>query len=644
MSKEIGRLYKFSRFELDPAQHVLLREGRIVQLTPKAIELLLVLVESRGRVITKEDLLQRVWPDSFVEEANLSHNIYKLREALGDSADGEQYIETLPRRGYRFVATVEELGDDGDVIVEEHSRSHIVVQESEVPGAIDDAPQALPANRKPASRTLWMITAVVIMAAAAVTWWTLSRRSPTPASASIHSIAVLPFKPLSAEGRDESLELGMADTLIMRLGSMQQITVRPLSAVRKYMSLDQDAMEAGRQLQVEAVLDGSVQKSGDRVRVTARLVRLSDGAHLWADKFDQKFTDVFAMQDSIAENVAARMSQKLSGGENYWTKRGTGNTEAYMLYIRGRYYWSTFQAEQVGDSINYFKAAIAKDPNYALAYAGLANAYSVAGIYGPLTVQEARPLQREAALQAVRLDDNLSEAHQALGGGKLLYDWDWEGGAAELRRAIELDPNNLSAHELYGYYLEAMGRADDAVREMQRAVEIDPGWALAINDLIIALNDAGRYDDAIKQGEHACSLNPSQSSPQVWLGYAYLQEHRFDDAIAAFQRGVKLAPENNRDGAVAGLTYAYAVAGRRAEALKELAELERHPDKNIRMPMYLAGVYSGLGDKDRALAMIERAYQQHDPRMWYLKPDQRFKSLHSDPRFKSLLRRIGMPE
>jgi Flp pilus assembly protein TadD len=338
------------------------------------------------------------------------------------------------------------------------------------------------------------------------------------------------------------------------------------------------------------------------------------------------------------------MSQKLSGGENYWAKRGTENTEAYMLYMRGRYYWSTFDPQPLGDSINYFKAAIAKDPNYALAYAGLANAYSVAGIYGPLTVQEARPLQREAALQAIRLDDSLSQAHQALGGGKLLYDWDWEGAATELRRAIELDPNNLDAHDLYGYYFEAMGRTDDAVREMQRAVDIDPGWVIANNDLIVALNFAGRYDEAIKQGEHACSLNPSQSSPQAWLGYAYLQKHRFEDAIAAFQRAVKLAPENNRDGAVAGLAYGYAVAGRRAEAIKELAELESHPAKNIRMSMYLAGVYSGLGDKDRALAMIERAYQWHDPRIWHLKLDPRFENLHSDPRFKDLLRRVGMPE
>ncbi len=223
MAKQVKQLYKFGPFELHPAQGILLREGRIVQLTPKAVDLLLALVESGGRVVSKEDLLQRVWPDSFVEEANLSHNIYKLREALGDSTEGEQYIETLPRRGYRFVAAVEEIGDDGDVIVEEHSRSHIVVQESEVPSAIDDIPHALPANPKPARRTLWMVTALVIIAAAALTWWKLSHNNPTTPSASIRSIAVLPFKPLAAEGRDESLELGMADTLIMRLCSMQKV-------------------------------------------------------------------------------------------------------------------------------------------------------------------------------------------------------------------------------------------------------------------------------------------------------------------------------------------------------------------------------------------------------------------------------------
>jgi DNA-binding winged helix-turn-helix (wHTH) protein/TolB-like protein len=438
MPREIKRLYKFGEFELDPAQRLLLREGRIVQLTPKAVDLLLALVASGGRVVSKEDLLQRVWPDSFVEEANLSHNIYKLREALGDNADGEQYIETLPRRGYRFVTTVQEVGDDGDVIIEEHSRSHIVVQESVVPSAIDNAPQALPVNRKPAPRTLWMVVTVVIIASAAVTWWTFSRRNPTTTSASIRSIAVLPFKPLAADSRDEGLELGMADTLIMRLSSMPQVTVRPLSAVRKYMSLEQDATEAGRQLQVDAVLEGTVQKSGNRVRVTARLLRLSDGTQLWADKFDQRFSDVFALQDSIAERVAGRMSQKLSSGENFWSRRGTGNAEAYQFYTRGRYYWSTFRPEQIGDSIKYFKSAIEKDPNYALAYAGLADAYALAGIYGPLTVQEAYPRSRAAALHALQLDDSLADAHQTLGAVKLLGDWDWQGAAAELRRAIPI--------------------------------------------------------------------------------------------------------------------------------------------------------------------------------------------------------------
>lgn len=646
MPKETTRLYKFGRFELDPAQRLLLRQGRIVQLTPKAVDLLLALVVSGGRVVSKEDLLQRLWPDSFVEEANLSHHIYKLREALGDGGSGELYIETLPRRGYRFVAAVAEIGALGDdVIIEEHSHSQIVVQESEVPDATEDVAYAPATKPKTVRRKLWMVATVLIVAAAALSWWLLARPGPTTvAAASIRSLAVLPFKPLAVEGRDEILELGMADTLITRLSSLQQVTVRPLSAVRKYMSLDQDALEAGRQLQVEAVLEGTLQKSGDHVRVTARLLRLSDGAQLWADKFDQKFTDIFALQDSIAESVVGKISQKLPAGF-VSSKKGTQSTEAYLLYTRGRYYWSTFRREQLGDSISYFKAAIEKDPNYALAYAGLANAYSVAGIYGPLTPQEAYPLAKEAAIQALRLDDNLSEAHQSLGGNRLFSDWDWQGADAELRRAIELDPNNLAAHELHGYYWEAMGRANDAVREIQRAVEIDPGWLITNNDLTQAFISAGRDDEAIQQGEHTRSLIPDQPSGEVYLGYAYLHAHRFDEAIAAFRRAVvKINSVSTTRVFSAGLAYAYALSGHRTEALKELAGLEKQVDKNVNMSMNIAGVYAGLGDKDRALAMLERAYQHHYPLIWLLKLDQRFESLHSDPRFKDLLRRIGLPE
>jgi DNA-binding winged helix-turn-helix (wHTH) protein/TolB-like protein/Flp pilus assembly protein TadD len=640
MAREIKHLYKFGPFSLDAGQCLLLRDGNVVQLTPKASELLLVLVQSGGRLLSKEDLLRQVWPDSFVEEANLSHNIYKLREVLGDGADGQKYIETLPRRGYRFVAPVEEIdAGSGDVVAEEHSRARIVIEEE-----MDDAATTGPPKSGRMKVAIASGAFLLLLAALAFFLHGSFAGHGGAISGQIRSIAVLPFKPLTPQDRDETLELGMADTLIMRLGSLQQVTVRPLSAVRKFTALDQDAMEAGRQLQVEAVLEGNVQKSGDRVRVTARLFRLSDGTQLWADKYDQRFTDVFALQDSIAERVAARMSQKLAGGENYWAKRGTENTEAYLLYMRGRYYWSTFQPEKIGESIQYFKAAIEKDPNYALAYAGLANAYSVAGIYGPLTPDEAFPLAKEAAQQALRLDDNLSEAHQALGGNKLLRDWDWEGAARELQRAIELDPNNLNAHELHGYYFEAMGRPEDALREMRRAVEIDPGWIICNNDLTIALNQAGRYDEAILQGEKTRRLNPSQPSSEAFLGYAYLQKHRFDDAIAAFQHAIKLASEDQRDGAVAGLAYAYAVSGHRTEALTGLAELEKHPDKNIRMSGYLAGVYAGLGDKDRAFAMLERARLRRDPRMWYLKLDQRFENLHSDPRFRDLLRSMGMPE
>ena len=358
MSTNSRHCYEFGSFRVDESERLLLRGEDVVPLTPKAFEMLLVLLESSGRVLTKEELIKRVWPDSFVEEANLSHNIYKLREALGQGSNGEKYIETVPRRGYRFVAKVTAVQDHGaDLIVAEHSRSRIVVEEDDQSehlietraGQIAQSralPSRIPSRgARKAKPTLVVAAALVLIGlvvAASIYFWR-TRGSATVDGALLRSIAVLPFKPLATNDRDESLEMGMADTLISRLSTVKDLNVRPFSAVRRYTRLEDEVARAGRELNVDAVLDGSIQKSGDRVRVSVRLVKVEGGLVIWSDQFDEKFTDIFAVQDAISRRVGNQLAPKLNGNpRGELGKPAAANTDAYIAYVKGRYFFRKF--------------------------------------------------------------------------------------------------------------------------------------------------------------------------------------------------------------------------------------------------------------------------------------------------------------
>jgi DNA-binding winged helix-turn-helix (wHTH) protein/TolB-like protein len=382
MSKQVKHFYEFGPFRLEPEERQLLRQGKAVPLTPKAFDVLLVLLEHSGHLMDKEELMKCVWPGSFVEEANLSHHIHKLREVLGEAEDGEKYIQTVPRRGYRFAAHVTEMHDEGvDLVVQEHSLDRVVIEESE--GGGDSlaesqvaAPQrraAIPqkvTTRKPQlSPRVWIGAAVglIVLIIAGYFFWTRIKAVPPVATAGqIHSLAVFPFRPLSAESRDESLELGMADALITKLSNVKQIVVRPTSAILKYENSDQDLLADGREQEVDAVFEGKVQRLGNQIRLTAQLVRVSDGNTLWAGTFNDQFTNIFTMEDSISAQVAESLVTRLTGDEQQRiAKHYTDNIEAYQLYQKGRLYWYRFTPEGAEKSINYFNQAIALDPNYA---------------------------------------------------------------------------------------------------------------------------------------------------------------------------------------------------------------------------------------------------------------------------------------
>jgi DNA-binding winged helix-turn-helix (wHTH) protein/TolB-like protein/tetratricopeptide (TPR) repeat protein len=659
MSEPAKGLYEFGPYRIDARDGLLLRDGEVVPLAPKAFDLLLVLVENNRRVLSKEELMKRLWPESFVEEANLSHHVFVLRKALGD-ANGNKHIETIPRRGYRFVADVNEWQDEGPgVIVAEYSRSHIVIEDNSTRDTHDGwASQGVQldpltsSEKKGVARRRLLLPLLIPFLAViglglALYVWLSARKTGAPTDIAVKSIAVLPFKPLVAESRDPALELGITDALISKLSNIRQVAVRPTTSVLKYTAEGQDLRTAGSELGVEVLLDGKVQRVNDRVRLSVQLVRTADGSPIWADKFDEKFTDIFAVQDAISDRVAFALAPRLSGEEKKGlTRRYTDNIEAYQLYLKGRHHWSTFKQSDLLTSINYYNEALKNDPDYALAYVGLANAYSVLGIYGPPTAKEAMPQSRDAAQKALKLDENLAEAHVALGAVKIFYDWDWPGAEREFKRALDLNPNYTDGHSLYGYYLAAMGKLDEAAAEHRRAKELAPEWHIPSRDVLLALFEAGRYDEAIEQCRQTIELDPHEGFAYYILGQSYTQQGRFDEAATELERAIREGSVNASGEpppkTLAELGYLYAVTRKKAEALKVITQLQKKP--YVWTPFLVAEIYAGLSDKTRAWESLNKAYDERFPFLWRVKIMPQFDRLRLDPEYADLMRRMNLSQ
>lgn len=588
MSEQVSCFYKFGPFRIDAARRLLLRGEEVVPLAPKVFDTLLALVESGGREISKDDLMKRVWPDSFVEEGNLTINIFTLRKALGERPNEHQYIVTIPGRGYRFVATVTKVADVSA-------------------GGLAQAPA------------------------------TIGLREEAPAG----SCAVLPFKSLSSNGDDQYLGLGMTDALITRLSNIHQIVVRPTSAVRKYAETEQDPVAAGRELRVQSVLEGSIRRAGDRIRVTAQLVSVRDGVPLWADKFDVSFTDIFAVEDLISEQLTKALTLKLTGNEKkLLMKRYTDNTEAYEAYLRGRFY-TTKWTLGFKNEVEYFNQAIEIDPAFALAYAGLADTfYRASTVFLP--PHEAMPKAKEAAMKAIELDDTLAEAHASLGVAREYCDWDWTEAEKEFRRAIELNPNYATGRLWYGLYLTEMGRLDESIAELERAQQLDP-LSFEINAfLALPFYCARRYDRAIEQLEKTFEIDPIYLQADYFLGWAYEQKGELAQAVAQYQKIVELIPHFPMG--LAALGHAYAVWGKKDEARKMLEQLNERSSHVYVSPYDVALVYIGLGEIDRAFELLEEAYEEKSVWLVRLNVDLRLDPLRSDPRFRDLARRVGLTQ
>jgi DNA-binding winged helix-turn-helix (wHTH) protein/TolB-like protein/Tfp pilus assembly protein PilF len=665
MSKQPRHFYEFGPFRLDETERLLLRDGQTVAITPKAFDMLVVLVQNSGHLLDKEELMTALWSDNFVEEANLSYNVFTLRKALGEGNGGQTYVETIPKRGYRFVGQVREVVDDGaDLIVEERSEAHLVVEQEEqtslarqYAAEAEQAIQqkALTASRWESSASKWRLSAVALAALvlvagliAALSYFrATSKPNPTVTATRVRSIAVLPFKPLSSDGNDEYLGLGMADTLITKLSSISQIIVRPTSAVRKYTDPGQDPLAAAREQRVDVVLDASIQRSGEKIRVTARLLDVRNGSPLWAYTCDEKCTaSIFELQDSISERVAASLVMKLTGEENKLVaKRYTESADAYQLYIMGLYYFDKFEEEGYEKSIEYFKGAIDKDPNYALAYAGLAEAYGLQAVMGALPPAEVWPKSKVLALRALEIDPTLAQAHNAVGLVTMEYDRDWPAAEREFKLAIELNPSYSMPHRLYAIGLSWAGRLDEAIAQRKRAIEIDPRDVATNNEAAMTFYRARQYDQAIKQARMVIEMNPRFERAYDCLGLVYLQEGMYDQAIAEFEHAEGLA-ELQKEIALyppsALLGYAYAVSGRTGEARNMLEKLKRLSKQRYVSPYNFALVFTGLGEKDQAFEWLQKACEDRSRQMRIVKLDPLLDSLRADPRYTKLLQCAGL--
>jgi DNA-binding winged helix-turn-helix (wHTH) protein/TolB-like protein/Tfp pilus assembly protein PilF len=618
--------YRFGDFTLDLAERQLLRDDRVVPLTVRAFDVLLLLVEHAGRTVTKEEFMDTVWTGTVVEEANLTDNISTLRQALGDDAREPRYIRTVPKRGYRFVAPV-----TGGAAVASPALSAVEGPAGESTLSAVEATAAPPLRRGVAGT---IIAAIVLLTLAGVAF-RMGRRGHGP-----QTLAVLPFKPLVSADRDSAMEIGMADALIAKLSRIDELRVRPTTAVMPFADGAADFREVAEQLDVDTILDGKIQKSGDRVRVSVQLVRTGDGSTIWAERFDERFTDIFALQDAISERVANALQVRLTQQQRQsLNEDATDNVEAYHLYLNGLHHWRAFTPESLMAAVNYHNAALQLDPDFALAWAGLARAYMVIAIYGPLPASEAFPKAREAALKGVALAPNTAATHVPMAAVKLFHDRDWRGAQRELDLMEQLDPASGDLATLRGYYYQAMGRPDLALGLLLKSRDAAPDWQITTSDVLEGLIEARRFDEAIRESRRQIALDPRTATPHSVLGSALAATGRFDEAIAPLEEAVKHSQKTavRHQGTLA---WTHAKAGRREQALALIEEMKR--SDSPWMPFSVARAYTALGEQDQVFVWLNRAADAHFAFLWDVRNRYEFDVIRDDPRYAQLLARIRL--
>jgi TolB-like protein/DNA-binding winged helix-turn-helix (wHTH) protein/Tfp pilus assembly protein PilF len=627
------KVYSFGPFRLEPAERLLLRGQMPVHLSPKAFDALTMLVENRGHLLEKDEILRRLWPETFVEESNLAQHISLLRKALQDGEDGARYIETVPRRGYRFVAEVREA--DGKGSRADRDPAAAKTQTSSAIGS---------GSRFSSWRWIAGGAAVVLalsLIAARLLWMHQDRTTAAP----IRSLAVLPLQNLSGDAGQEYFADGMTEALITDMAKIPDLRVISRTSVMRYKDAHKSLPEIGQELAVDAVVEGAVVRSGRTVRITAQLIRTSNDQHLWAESYERDMADLVLLQDDVSRDIAEQIEKEVEPQRfTQFTSSTEISAEAHENYLKGRYFWN--QRTQAGylKAIDHFRQAVAEDPRYARAYAGLADAYALLGSLpgSKMPRETAMPKAREAAMTALRLDDSLADAHASLAFVEMHYEWRFAEAEQEFKRAIALNPNYSTAHQWYAFDLAATGRTGEAVAEMKRAKQSDPLSLIVNTDLAEMLYFDRKYDEALKQARATADLDPNFPLVYRMLERIYDQKHMFAEAIAEGQRGAALSQDN--PWMWLELASTYALAGRKSEmqaGLRKAAHLSVGGVLPIDDEM-MTEIYSELGENDLAFSSMEREVRHHDGGLILLNTEPCYDSLRSDPRFKEFVRRVGL--
>ncbi len=652
MAVAIKTSYFLGEFELEPDSRRLSVNGNAIHLTKKPFGVLLYLIENRERMVSRHELLENFWDGHDVYEETLTKCVGAIRKALNDRGENPRFIETHWAEGYRFIGPVEEqLGQPSSSIQIERTRSlHVLIEE-------DDSDKRLDI-RQPrgkliaARRKFWPWTAAIACLVFGLAGALYLRMRATSPSSQIASIAILPLRNLSGNMSEEYFSDGVTESIIAELSQIRELKIVPRTTAFRYKGGDDEPQDIGRRLNVAAVLVGSVRKEGSSVRVAVRLISTDDGRILWSNESRNRgIEDIFAVQDEIAKGVIAKLGYKLNGNkETTLARRNTNDVEAYQLFLKGRFYWNQLTEDSLRRSIEYYNLAINKDPNFALAYTGLADSYIILAqdFMPPI---EVLPKAKAAAARAIELDPTLADAHISMGSVKLFLEWDWAGARLEADRAKELDPayqatievstNYGDGHHFYCGYLEAIGQADEAIDEIRKAREIDPLSTMLVYELGWSYYAERRYDEALELADQL--LQPESDIYMAYLLRAnvYEQKGMYDKAIADLNKARTL-PSGDVPAVMAELGFAYASSGKKAEAKEIVENLKLRSKREFIDPFNMALIYIATGNRKEAFAWLAKAVDSHSVLVVYLNIEPKCDPLRSDPRFSQLLKQVGL--
>ncbi len=639
MSSLTSNLYQFGEFSLDPQGRVLRRGQTPVALTPKAFDVLLALIQNNGKIVTKDELMRTVWRDSFVEESNLTQTIFMVRKALDETSD-RRYILTVQGQGYRFLIPITETATQ----TPERMPAESVVNVRPLPD--------WETHPRPAKAWKWagIATSVAVLLIAGSAAWLWRSRHSTVQPTSKIMLAVLPFDNFTGDPGQDYFSDGLTEEMISQLGNLDSahIGVIARTSVMRYKHAQPSIPQVGSDLGVQYVIEGSVRRDSERVRITAQLIQVKDQSHLWAREYDRDLGHLLQLQEEIAREAANEVEFSLSGRRPIEVPRGSTapppaakTYESYDLYLKGRYFWNKRTSEGFREAAVYFQQAIDKDPNFGRAYAGLADTFSLMSSWYMGPQGELIPKARAAALRALELDDNLAEAHASLALIKENYDYNWPEAEKEFQRAIQLNPQYPTAHQWYAEFLSWQGRFQEAFAESERARQLDPLSLIIANDHARILYDSHQYEDALAQYRSVLDLDPSFYYAQGGMIPCNLELGRYDEAIDIIKRWA------NRGGVGTTWLWAWEAAvygrsGHADQARKALAELERAPSSAVERTAALLIAYSGTTEKDRVIDLLQEAYSEHSTVVVAIKVDPMYDRMRSDPRFIDLLRRMGL--